>query len=183
MSDHPAVEHPLSENEAANPDAQQTVVLGLGNAIMGDDGAGLVALEALRALQFSPEVRFVYGGVWGLALLADVESAGSLLLLDAVHAGAQPGAVVVLEGEAIPRFLSMKISPHQVDVRELLALATLRGALPQRMALVGVQIAQADLSTDLSPEVLAAIPAMRERALDLLAEWGHVLVGARPNPG
>ncbi len=176
MSDHPAVKHPLSETEAANPDAQPTVVLGLGNAIMGDDGAGLVVLDHLRALQFSPEVRFVYGGVWGLALLADVESAGSLLLLDAVHADAPPGAVVVLEGEAIPRFLSMKISPHQVDVRELLALATLRGALPPRVALVGVQIAQVDLSTDLSPEVQAALPAMRERATEVLAGWGHTVV-------
>jgi hydrogenase maturation protease len=183
MSDHHAVGHPLSENEAANPVARPTVVLGLGNAIMGDDGAGLVALEELRALQFKPEVRFVYGGVWGLALLADIETAGSLLLLDAVHAGAQPGAVVVLEGEAIPRFLSMKISPHQVDVRELLALAELRDALPQRLALVGVQIAQADLSTDLSPEVLAAIPAMRERALDLLSQWGHALASPRSGPG
>jgi Ni,Fe-hydrogenase maturation factor len=49
--------------------------------------------------------------------------------------------------------------------------------------LVGVQIAQADLSTDLSPEVLAAIPAMRERALDLLSQWGHALASPRSGPG
>ena len=163
-------------HELRSPEhVDSTVVLGLGNAIMGDDGAGLILLDQLSALHFDPDVRFVYGGVWGLALLAEIEAADSLLLLDAVHTDVEPGTVVVLDGEAIPRFLSVKISPHQVDMRELLALASLRGTLPRRMALVGVQTAHVDLTTDLSPEVLAALPEMRALALEQLLAWGHRL--------
>lgn len=167
---------PPPNGYTAQNDSKPTVVLGLGNAIMGDDGVGLVLLEQLSALHFDPEVRFVYGGVWGLALLPEFESAGSLLLLDAVHTHAEAGAIVVLEGEAIPRALTLKVSPHQVDVRELLALATLRGALPERIVLVGVQVASVDLSTELSPAVQAALPALLARALDVLAAWGHTPV-------
>ena len=70
------------------PPARRTVILGLGNPIMGDDGIGLVALERLRALDFTPPVTLVDGGTWGLALLGDVEAADSLLLLDALDIGA-----------------------------------------------------------------------------------------------
>ena len=101
------------------------------------------------------------------------DPAGSLLLLDIVRAGVEPGTVLVLQGDDIPRLLSLKLSPHQVDVRELLALASLRDSLPQRIALVGVQARHVDLSTDISPEVLAALPAMRAHAVEMLAAWGH----------
>lgn len=157
----------------AQNDSKPTVVLGLGNAIMGDDGAGLLLLDELSALTFAPPVQFVYGGVWGLSLLSAIEEAGSLLLLDIVRAGVEPGTVLVLQGDDIPRLLSLKLSPHQVDVRELLALASLRDSLPQRIALVGVQARHVDLSTDISPEVLAALPAMRAHAVEMLAAWGH----------
>ncbi|MFN8471185.1 MAG: HyaD/HybD family hydrogenase maturation endopeptidase [Anaerolineae bacterium] len=155
------------------PPARRTVVLGLGNPIMGDDGLGLVALERLRALEFAPPVTLVDGGTWGLALLGDVEAADSLLLLDALEIGAAPGSLHIVAGDDIPRVFSTKLSPHQVDVRELLALATLRGTLPRRMILVGIQVAEVDLGLELSPAVASQVDAMVDAAVAVLASWGH----------
>ena len=81
-----------------------TVVIGLGNPLMTDDGVGLAALERLAChWQFSPPVELVDGGTWGLNLLPVIESAGRVLLLDAIDVGAAPGAHVTLPRAELPR--------------------------------------------------------------------------------
>ena len=122
-----------------------TLVLGLGNPLMGDDGIGVAALETLRrGYHFGPGVQLEDGGTLGLALLPLVEDAGSLLVLDAVRLGGRPGTTVVLEGKEIPRGLSLKLSPHEAGFVEVLALAGLRGCLPGRLTLVGMEVAGAN---------------------------------------
>jgi hydrogenase maturation protease len=153
-----------------------TIVLGLGNPLMGDDGAGLAALEALRGgYEFGEDVQLEDGGALGLALLPLVEDAGSLLVLDAVRFGGRPGTTVVREGAAVPRCFSMKLSPHQTGFRETLALAGLRGKLPQRFALVGVEVAGAEYAEPLSLDVRCALPTMVAAAVALLESWGSAV--------
>src|SRR5678816_3693351 len=104
-----------------NP-ASRTLVLGLGNPLMGDDGAGVAALERLRdEWEIPPEVELVDGGTWGMNLLPMIEASRHLILIDAIRSGADPGDLVVLERAELPRYFSLKISPHQIDLREVLA--------------------------------------------------------------
>jgi hydrogenase maturation protease len=156
-----------------------TLVLGLGNPLMGDDGIGVAALETLRrGYHFGPGVQLEDGGTLGLALLPLVEDAGSLLVLDAVRLGGRPGTTVVLEGEEIPRGLSLKLSPHEAGFFEVLALAGLRGCLPARLTLVGMEVAGAHYAEALSPEVHKALPAMIAVCVATLQSWGCTLLPA-----
>src|SRR6185503_684188 len=111
--------------------AGRTVVIGLGNPLMADDGVGLAALERLRAYRFEPFVELVDEGTWGMNLLPIIETSDRILLLDAINVAAPPGTLVVLERDQLPRHLETKVSPHQVDLREVQALAELRGTLPE----------------------------------------------------
>ena len=153
-------------------EAHPTVVIGVGSPLMGDDGVGLHALSLLRQVEFEPHVEMLDGGTWGMNLLPFIESAERVLVLDAIDAGRKPGEVVALEGDAIPRFLSTKLSPHQIDLREVLALAELRGTLPELVA-VGLQPGRVEMSPDLGEEVERGLPAVVEEAIRRLAEWGH----------
>lgn len=156
------------------PAAGPTLVVGLGNPLMTDDGIGLAALARLTDRWELPEdVVALDGGTWGIRLLPEIEDAGRLLLLDAIDAGASPGTVVELEAESIPRFLEAHLSPHQVGVRDLLALATLRGTLPADTIAMGIQPFRVELATDLSPVAAAALDALVERAVARLEAWGH----------
>jgi hydrogenase maturation protease len=150
-----------------------TVVIGIGNPLMGDDGIGLAALQRIQAWEFEPFVERVDGGTWGMNLLQFVEEARRLLVLDAIEAGLQPGASVTLEGDEIPRFLSTKLSPHQIDLREVLALAELRGTLPEEIVAIGLQPGRVEMSERLSPEVEARLDDMVERCVERLRSWGH----------
>lgn len=156
-----------------NGDRLRTVVLGLGNPLMGDDRVGLTALNHLEDEWFIPrEVTFVDGGTWGMTLLPVVESADRLLVLDAIDIGTSPGTIVRLDGADIPRVLGQKLSPHQIDLREVLALAELRGSLPRELLALGIQPQRIELLTELSPAVEARLPDLVQLAAAALREWG-----------
>ncbi|HET9513960.1 MAG TPA: HyaD/HybD family hydrogenase maturation endopeptidase [Gemmatimonadales bacterium] len=151
-----------------------TIVIGLGNPLMGDDGIGLELLARLqRDWSFVPDVIFLDGGTWGMNLLPAIEDAGQVLFLDAVNAGRDPGTPLRLERSAIPRWLSIKLSPHQIDLKEVLALAELRGTLPEQTVVVGVQPGSIDLRTSLSPEAVSGLDQAAELARSTLERWGH----------
>jgi hydrogenase maturation protease len=141
---------------------------------MRDDGIGLAALERLAsAWEFPDDVELVDGGTWGLRLLPEIEDAERVLLIDAIDVGRPEGAVIVLERAEIPMFLSAKLSPHQVGVRDVLALAALRDRLPADTVAMGIQPARIELGTELSDEAEASLAALLERVVERLALWGR----------
>lgn len=151
----------------------RTVVLGLGNMLMTDDGIGLAALARLQDEWFIPRpVELVDGGTWGMNLLPIIESADRVLVLDAIDSGAEPGTLSVLRDAEVPRVLAQKLSPHQIDLREVLALAALRGTLPAELVALGVQPAVVELGTDLSPAVEARLDELVTLAAEQLGAWG-----------
>ena len=150
------------------------VVLGVGNPLLRDDGVGLAALERLRAeWEPGPDVSLVDGGTWGMNLLPTIEDADALILLDAINAGVGAGEALVLEREEVPRFLGLKLSPHQIDLREVLALADLRGTLPTRTVVIGVQPGVVSAGIGMTPRVAAAVDVVVRRAVERLAAWGY----------
>jgi hydrogenase maturation protease len=151
----------------------RTVVIGLGNPLMGDDGAGLVALAALRDEWTLDGVDLVDGGTWGLSLLPAIEDAERLVMVDAIAAFAAPGDIVELSRERLPIYLSRKLSPHQVDMKDALALAEWRGTLPAEVVAIGVQPHIVELGTELSPVVARQIPALVRAVVNQLVRWGH----------
>jgi hydrogenase maturation protease len=152
----------------------RTLVVGLGNPLMADDGVGLAALEQLREeYDMPPTVALTDGGTWGMMLLPAIEDADELLLLDAVRTASPPGTLCQLGRDELPLYFSHKISPHQIDLKEVLAVADLRGHLPQRLTVIGVEPELVEMRHSLSPSVAIRIDDMVEAAVRQLAAWGH----------
>lgn len=158
----------------SDPAGSGTVVIGVGNPLMGDDGLGLAVLSILqREWTFDPPVTLLDGGTWGMNLLPQMEEAERLLLLDAIKAGQPPGTVVELADDAIPRLFATKLSPHEIDLREVLALAEWRDTLPAQVVALGAEPERVELAMELSPRVAAAVPQVVARAVAQLERWGH----------
>lgn len=155
----------------SDPRPGHTVVIGLGNPLMGDDGLGLAALARLRdEWDLPPDVELVDGGTWGMTLLPTIEDAEHVILIDAIDVAAEPGTEVVLERARLPRYLATKISPHQVDLRDVLALAELRGTLPEDTIAVGLQPACVTLSSELSDVLRCRVDDLVKAVIGQL-EW------------
>ena len=154
-------------------DPNSTLVLGLGNPLMGDDGVGLAVLSRLQQGWECEGVHLVDGGTWGMNLLPLIEDTRRLLLLDAIRLGVEPGTLHLLTRDQLPRYLSHKLSPHQIDLKEILALAEFRGTLPEVAVALGVEPAAVELSTTLSQPVEARLEELTDLALLQLGQWGH----------
>ncbi|HUO65220.1 MAG TPA: HyaD/HybD family hydrogenase maturation endopeptidase [Terriglobales bacterium] len=164
----------------------RTLVLGLGNILLRDEGIGVWVAESLsREFDFPLEVATLEGGTLGLDLLPRLEGVERLLLVDAVKLGHEPGDIVRLEGDAVPVALDVKISPHQVGVQDLLAAARLMGREPPLVVLWGMEPERLDPGTGFSPRVSAALPQLRDGVLEELRLWGvpgEPIADAAPPP-
>ncbi len=150
----------------------RTLVIGVGSPLMTDDGLGLHALERLRAeTDVGPEVELLDGGTWGMNLLPYVEDAERVLLIDAIRRGGAPGALVVLERDELPLWFEARLSPHQVDMRDVLALAELRGTLPADTVAIGLEPERVELGTELSAVVHERVDVLLDAVRARLARW------------
>ena len=152
----------------------ETLVLGLGNILLRDEGVGVRVVERLLEQYDFPEgVRVMDGGTLGLDLLPFLEEASRLLVIDAVQSRKPPGTLVRLVGDEIPIFLdASKVSPHQEGLQDLLAVALLKGYLPDEVVFWGAQIASLGVGLELSEAVAEQVDALAEKVLVELAQWG-----------
>jgi hydrogenase maturation protease len=124
------------------PPKPPVLVLGVGKALLGDGGAGLLVLaESERdAARWGGQVEFLDGGSQGLALLDRIAGRRASLVLDAVALGTEPGTVHVLRrwkhaGERA-------FTAHESNVAELLQASTLPGECPEQVTVIGIEPAR-----------------------------------------
>ena len=163
----------MSEFEASI--RKPILIVGIGNILLRDEGIGPAVITSLKKMDLPDEVELLDGGTWGLNLLPQVESAKRVLFIDAINIDGEPGSLVELEREDIPRFLARKLSPHQIDVKEVLALAELRGTLPEELVAVGLQPDSVEMRTSLSPVLESRLGDVVARVIERLERWGYVV--------
>lgn len=147
---------------------RRVLVAGVGNIFLGDDGFGSEVARALAAVELPPGVRVVDYGIGGVHLAYELlDGYDQLILVDAVPAGDEPGALTVLEiteddvGTA-------GFDAHAMDPGAVFAnLRRLGGTLPPTL-LVGCQPASVADGIGLSEPVRAAIAPAIEMVTDLV---------------
>jgi hydrogenase maturation protease len=151
--------------------SSDTLVIGVGNTILSDDGVGV---HAARLLQSDPRVpagvTILDGGTIGLELVPYASDASRVLLLDAVNFGEAPGTLTRMTGRDLLG-TSGGWSAHQLGVADLIAALALVSTSPQDIVVLGVQPANTDWGTLLSSEVEAALTPLVDAALAQLQRW------------
>jgi len=152
----------------------KALVLGLGNILLSDEGLGVRVVQRLgESYRFPPEVSVMDGGTLGLDLLPHLDEIDHLLVIDALEMGEEPGTIARLVGDEVPASLSVKISPHQMGLADLLAAARLQGLYPQEVVVLGMQPGSTDTGLYLSPSVEAQVDRLVDKAVTELKAWGY----------
>jgi len=146
-----------------------TVVIGVGNELMRDDGVGSLVARRLQQEDLGPDVEVIEGGVGGLDLLFDLEGCARAIIIDAAHMGLEPGAVRLVAREEIEKRLEPLHSLHQLGLHEVVELAQLTG-LTAEVTVVAVEPGEVAPGLKLTPEVEAAVPEMIRLVRELVAE-------------
>jgi len=138
----------------------KTLVLGLGNPILSDDGVGLRIAEELEGRVDQQEVTVMETSVAGLSLLDMLAGYDKAIMIDAVQTvGGQAGRIYRLDPEALD-FTRHAASPHDVNFATALELGKRLGLpLPREIVIFAVEVADAStFSEECTPEVKQAIP-------------------------
>lgn len=141
--------------------APRTLVLGLGNPVLSDDGAGLHVARALRRrLRGRRNVVVEESCRGGLYLMEQMVDFDRAIIVDAILTGAPPGTLHRLTPASIPTQHSA--SGHDANLPTALALGRQTGAhLPadEEILLVGIEAADTETFNETcTPPVEAAIP-------------------------
>ena len=152
--------------------APPMAIVGIGNNLLTDDGAGIHVLERIAGEDPDDDLACIDGGTVGLALLDRLSNLHGLVALDAMILGKAPGTVTVLEGEAMDAHLrNQRGSVHEVGLSDLMDALRLRGDLPENRALIGIEPADMDWGTEPTEAVAAAVPEAAAQARRLVREW------------
>ena len=169
---------------AAGPGPASTIVVGIGNPILGDDGIGWRVVEEVerrwaaepRAGAEPPPVVFLCVALGGLSLMERLVGAGRAILVDAVRTGDRPvGTVFAIPlAELVPGVSGHLDNAHDASLPVALAAGRSLGAqLPAEITVVGIEAHRVEeFSEELSAPIVAACSAAVEAVLAILRRDG-----------
>jgi hydrogenase maturation protease len=154
----------------------KTLVLGIGNILLTDEGIGIHVLQALEPeLANWPDVTLLDGGTLSFTLAGPIEDADALIVVDAANIKTKPGEWALLEGDEMDAFLmgNRKSTVHEVGLTDLRAIAMLAGHWPEKRAMLAIRPDVVDWGELPTPAVAAAIPTACAAIRGLIREWQH----------
>ena len=149
-----------------------TLVMGVGNVLLADEGAGVHAMRYLADHYDLPDTTYLDAGTLSFTLAADIAEADHLIVFDAAQIGMEPGGIRVFQDQEVDDFLrSGRRSVHEVGFADLMDIARLEGYLPERYALIGIQPEQLGWGEAPSETVRRALPRAAGNAAALIHKW------------
>ncbi len=152
----------------------KTIVIGLGNPILGDDGVGWrVAEEVHQQLDPALHIDVDYVSLGGISLMEHLVGYERVILIDAFFSDEEPGLIRVSRLDEIPNYSAFHItSAHDTSLQNAMKLGRELGAdLPEDVMVVGISIKPVyDFSEELSPPVADAIPKATEIVVELATQ-------------
>lgn len=148
-------------------DQKEILILGLGNYLMQDEGAGLGVIHWLEKQDLPSRVELLDGGTGGFHLLGLFSGYRIIILIDAALSADEAGKVKLLK----PRFAKdfpRVLTTHDIGLRDLIESAYLLEKVPE-FWLVTISIKDfQEMGIGLSPEIEAAIPLAGQQVMDLI---------------
>lgn len=149
----------------------KTVVLGVGNILLSDEGFGVRVAEALlQRFRFPDEVEVLDGGTLGIELMRFLDGAERLILVDAIH-GTEPGSFREIRGEAVQLYFREKTSLHELGIQEVLASLVVMEKPIGEIVVIGVVPLSLEISLDLTPLIAARIDETVASVIRQLTDW------------
>lgn len=104
----------------------KTLILGLGNVLMGDEGIGVCVVRAIEKESLPADIECLDGGTGGFTLLEPLENADRIIIIDAANDGNPTGTVT----RTTPRFsrdYPPTLTAHDVGMKDLLDMFYIQG--------------------------------------------------------
>jgi hydrogenase maturation protease len=148
-----------------------TLILGIGNILLRDEGVGVHVVMALQGgvergeIVLPDDVEVFDGGTFGLDLIDTIAGRRKVICIDAVEADAPPATVLRFTEADLARKPAANRSLHQLGLLETLMMARQLGAAPEEVVIFGIVPKSLEPGLEMTPEVAALVPRIVERVL------------------
>ncbi len=151
---------------------RQIAIVGCGNPVRRDDGVGPAVIRALKNTLSDPRVALLDAGTDGIAVMFAARGCTSLIVVDAVTGGGEPGAIFEVPGQKLERAYAPSVTLHDFRWNDaLFAGRKMYGEVfPEDVVVLLVEASELGLGVELTAPVLAAIPLVARRIEELVAE-------------
>jgi hydrogenase maturation protease len=150
-----------------------TLVAGIGNIFLGDDGFGCEVIRTLSTQEIPSGVKVIDYGIRGLDLAyALLEPYETVIFVDAISRGERPGTIYLLQPAAPAAQTQVSLDPHSMDPVHLMAMARSLGEITAEIFIVGCE--PLDFGDELegrmalSGPVAQALPEAARAVLDVV---------------
>jgi len=139
--------------------SRKTVILGLGNILLKDEGIGVHVIKELEKKGLPQTLEIIDAGTSGLEIIPSIKDTDTLIIIDAIKTDKAPGTVYRLKPEDLPLDPNIKsLSLHQIGVLESLSIVKNLGKLPREVIIIGIEPKEISLGLELSQELKQKIP-------------------------
>lgn len=153
---------------------QKLTILGVGNILLKDEGAGVHAVQKIEKIISHPDIRIIDGGTLGLDLLPIIEESKKLIIIDCVKGGGKPGTIYRFTPDEIKKSNNeLKLSLHDFNLVDVLNLAkALNKEIPE-IIIYGIEPESLDWGLEPTEAVSSAIEkVVSEIVNNLRKEYG-----------
>lgn len=151
-----------------NPE-KKTLILGVGNLLLKDEGVGLHVIQALEKEVLPDSVTLMDGGTGGLHLISWLEGYEQIIMIDATLDDQPPGTVRLIHPQYATDYPPL-MSAHEIGLKDMIDVMILTDSLPEIHLLVISVANLGTVDTKLSPEVESAIPEVIRQVCHILHE-------------
>jgi hydrogenase maturation protease len=139
---------------------KRTVIIGVGNVLLKDEGIGVHVARALQEMSLASseeEVEVVDGGTSPDAF-DSAEGADKLIIVDAACGGGEPGTIYRFAPDGLSEGPRLLTSLHDLGLLDSLRMMESVGNPPRDTVIIGVEPAEVDWGLELTPTLRRKLP-------------------------
>lgn len=145
-----------------------TLILGIGNILLGDEGFGVRVIEHLGQYSLPAGIELADGGTGGIGLVELIAEREMVIVVDAIDAGKPAATILRLEPKDILNPQSAALSVHHLNLPAILHTAKILNRQPKQVVIFGVQPHTIAAGMELSPAVQPLVAVVAGLILDHL---------------
>lgn len=143
----------------------RVAVIGVGNPLMGDDGAGIAVLKLLSKRDLPRGTEILDMGTGGMALLHALAHFDAIVIADAVDMDTKPGTVRTFSPDDVVSVKELRrLSLHEGDIFETIVLARQLGQCPEKITICAIQPKSIAPKIGMTRSVRGKLPMMASQA-------------------
>ncbi len=120
---------------------KRTLVLGLGNPLMADEGVGCRIVERFLAqVDKYPDIDFIDSGTDGMTILHLIANRKKVILIDCAYMGTKPGTIRKFTPDDVQTVKKLAHqSLHEADILKILTMSKQLGQYPEEVIIFGIE--------------------------------------------